>query len=456
MKKFLLTVVLGASAALVAQSTPAPPAQTSGTDAQANAQAQGGQKTIKDPAEFNAYMTATTLTDPAQKASALESFAQQYPSSVVKEDALEGAMAEYQKAGNAAKASQVATTLTQTNPNNVAALAVLVYGKRQAANQSQNPAQQQQLMADASALAQRGLTALQGRTKPPDTTDADFQKRQQIFSVIFNGAIGQAALLSKDYPSAQTHLLEAVKNNPNDVNDVYPLALAYLTAKPAAAPATAPGQAPPQDPVYDQAQLNGLWFIARAANLAPSVPQIANFGKGKYKAFHGSDEGWDQLLAQAKNTPLPPQGFTITKYIPPSPAEQAKKMIQEKPFTDMGFGEWIFILTNGSPEDANTIWDKIKGKMLKFQGRVTQPSSGSLGMAVTADGIEANKTEVQIAMKTPLRTPPAAGTDYQVEAVPESYTPNPFIMNMDQGAPIGSSAKKAPAKKTTTKKKSSK
>jgi hypothetical protein len=456
MKKFLLTVVLGASAVLVAQSTPAQ-AQTSGTDAQANAQAQGGQKTIKDPAEFNAYMTATTLTDPAQKAASLESFAQQYPSSVVKEDALEGAMAEYKKAGSAAKASQVANTLIQTNPSNVAALAVLVYGKRQAANQTQNPAQQQQLMSDASTLALRGLAALQGRTKPPDTSDADFQKRQQIFGVIFNGAIGQAALLNKDFPSAQSHLLEAVKNNPNDVNDVYPLALAYLTAKPAAAPAQSPGQAPPQDPVYDQAQLNGLWFIARAANLAPSVPQIASFGKGKYKAFHGSEEGWDQLLAQAKNAPLPPQGFTITKYIPPSPAEQAKKMIQEKPFTDMGFGEWIFILTNGSQDDANSIWDKIKGKMLKFQGRVTQPGTGSLGMAVTADGIEANKTEVKIAMKSPLRTPPAAATDFQVEAVPESYTPNPFIMNMDQGAPIGSSAtKKAPAKKTTTKKKSSK
>src|SRR5712671_799657 len=363
MKKFLLTVVLGASAVMAAQSTPAQPAQTTGTDAQANAQAQGGQKTIKDPAEFNAYMTATTLTDPTQKAAALESFAQQYPSSVVKEDALEGAMAEYQKAGNAAKASQVASTLVQTNPNNVAALAVLVYGKRQAANQSQNPAQQQQLMSDASSLAQRGLSALQGRNKPADMSDADFQKRQQIFSVIFNGAIGQAALLSKDYPSAQSHLLEAVKNNPNDVNDVYPLALAYLTQKPTAQPQ---GQAPAQDPAYDQAQLNGLWFIARAANLAPSVPAIANFGKSSYKKFHGSDEGWDQLLAQAKNSPLPPQGFTVTKYVPPSPAEQAADMVKKGDFTNMGFGEWIFILTSGNQEAANTIWDKIKGKMLKF------------------------------------------------------------------------------------------
>jgi len=186
--------------------------------------------------------------------------------------------------------------------------------------------------------------------------------------------------------------------------------------------------------------------------LAPSVPAIANFGKSSYKKFHGSDEGWDQLLAQAKNSPLPPQGFTITKYVPPSPAEQAADMVKKGDFTNMGFGEWIFILTSGNQDAANTIWDKIKGKMLKFQGRVTEPGTSELGLAVTADGIDAKKTEVKIAMKPPLRTAPAAGTDIQVQAVPETYTPNPFIMNMDQGTPIGSSAtKKAPAKKATKK-----
>src|SRR5438105_114542 len=148
MKKSLVTVVLAMSIALLAQTNPPQPAGApQGGAPAAGAQpgaAQSGQKTIKDPAEFNAYMTATTLTDPNQKAASLEAFAQQYPSSVVKEDALEGAMAEYQKAGNAPKASQTANTLVQTNPSNVAALAVLVYGKRQAANQATTPATQGQ------------------------------------------------------------------------------------------------------------------------------------------------------------------------------------------------------------------------------------------------------------------------------------------------------------------------
>src|SRR3954464_2051793 len=115
MKKFLVAVVLAFAATVFAQN-----------DA---AQQQGAsqQKTIKDPAEYNSYITATGLTDPAQKAAALEAFVQQYPNSVVKEDALAAAMAAYQQAGNLAKSADVAARILQTNPNNVPAIAVSVF-----------------------------------------------------------------------------------------------------------------------------------------------------------------------------------------------------------------------------------------------------------------------------------------------------------------------------------------
>src|SRR5438445_688627 len=87
------------------------------------------QKVIKDPTEYNAYITATQLTDPNQKAAALETFVTTYPNSVVKEDALATEMAAYQQAGNAAKSAEVAQRVLQANPNNVPALVVTVYGK---------------------------------------------------------------------------------------------------------------------------------------------------------------------------------------------------------------------------------------------------------------------------------------------------------------------------------------
>ncbi|HEX4757142.1 MAG TPA: hypothetical protein VH308_04135, partial [Terracidiphilus sp.] len=47
------------------------------------------QITIQNPAEFNAYQQASTQSDPAAKASALEEFLKNYPQSVVKKAVLD-------------------------------------------------------------------------------------------------------------------------------------------------------------------------------------------------------------------------------------------------------------------------------------------------------------------------------------------------------------------------------
>src|SRR4051812_47566154 len=178
MKKFLVAVVLATATAAFAQ--------TDATQQQGATQGAPQQKTIKDPAEYNSYITATGLTDPAQKAAALEAFVQQYPNSVVKEDALAAAMAAYQQAGNLAKSADVAARILQTNPNNVPAIAVSVFTKRQQAVNTNNVA----LMNEAGDLAVRGLQALQTWTKPEGVSDADFQKQKAGLNTIFNGAAG--------------------------------------------------------------------------------------------------------------------------------------------------------------------------------------------------------------------------------------------------------------------------
>src|SRR5258706_2684529 len=85
--------------------------------------AQANQKKgIKDQAEYNAYVAAIQQTDVNAKISGLEAFSQQYPNSVVKEDALEALLGAYQQPFNAAKVEDVAQRLLVINPNNVKAL----------------------------------------------------------------------------------------------------------------------------------------------------------------------------------------------------------------------------------------------------------------------------------------------------------------------------------------------
>src|SRR6476660_7502324 len=211
MKNTLLAFVLG-MAGLAAAQQPAAPAQPAGTQPAASQPAASPaaspaapqqKKEIKDPAEYNAYVGAVQQTDPRAKVSALESFLQQFPNSVMKVDALEQLMAAYEQTNNSAKMSEAANRLLQADPNNLRALALLAYSKRRAAESNQNP---QQNLSEAAQAGEHGLQALQGAAKPEGMSDADFQKLKTQTSVIFNGVVGLNALQNKNYPKAQQHL----------------------------------------------------------------------------------------------------------------------------------------------------------------------------------------------------------------------------------------------------------
>ena len=54
----------------------------------------------------------------------------------------------------------------------------------------------------------------------------------------------------------------------------------------------------------------------------------------------------------------------------PTPAEQAHKMVTKTPPDKMDFATWEFVLTNGSQEDQDTVWNAIKGKAVQMNGTV--------------------------------------------------------------------------------------
>src|SRR6266700_3278838 len=77
------------------------------------AQDPGGQITIKDPAEYNAYQMFSTQTDPKQKASAGDSFLEKYPQSVVKKPILDSLLDIYQQLQAPDKVLDTANKLLQ-------------------------------------------------------------------------------------------------------------------------------------------------------------------------------------------------------------------------------------------------------------------------------------------------------------------------------------------------------
>jgi tetratricopeptide (TPR) repeat protein len=437
MKKILVTVVLGLAATAAAQSA-AQPAQQPSQPAAPAAQGQppAAAPVIKDPAEYNAYVGAIKQTDPAAQISGLEAFMTQYPNSVMKVAALETLMQDYQRMNNQQKTIDTATKLVNVDPNNVRALALLAFIDRLKA-QGGDPNAKQDLV-DAKKYGQMGLDALPKFSKPEGTSDADFQKMKDQMTGIFNAAIGIAALTDKDYDTARKALRAAVDSSPDSQKDfavVYPLALGYA------------GPTPP-DPKYPPDPLNAIWYAARASVVAPTPQyqqQIEKYAKNQYMKYHGGDDGWTDVLAQAKANPTQPANFSIKPA--PTPPEQAHNMVVATPPEKMDFATWEFVLSNGKQEDQDVVWNAIKGKPVQMNGTVIKATATEFQIAGSSDDIDAKKPDITLTFeqKVPLRLIPKEGASLDFQGEPASYTPNPFMMVMEKGKLLTPTpAKKAP------------
>jgi len=449
MKKILVTVMLGAAALAVAQDAakPAQPPQGQAAQAQPSASPAPAQAApsaapaqapvIKDPAEYNAYVGAIQQKDPAAQISGLEAFMTQYPNSVMKVAALQTLMQDYQQTNNQQKTIDTATKLVAADPANVRAMALLAFFNRLKAQGGDANAKQD--LVDAKKYGQMGLDNLPKFSKPEGTSDADFQKMKNQMTGIFNAAIGIAALTDKDYATARTALRAAVDSSPDSQKDfsvVYPLALAYAGPTPA-------------DPNVAPDPINAIWFAARASTVAPNPQyqqQIEKYAKGQYVKYHAGEDGWTDVLAQAKANPDPPAGFTIKPA--PSPAEQAHNMVVATPPDKMDFATWQFVFTNGSKEDQDAVWNAIKGKAVQMNGTVIHATATEFQIAGSSDDIDAKKADITLTFeeKVPLRLIPKDGASLDFQGEPASYTPSPFMMVMEHGKLLKAAAP-APVKK---------
>ena len=418
MKKILLAVVLGVAVVAVAQDAAQPAQGQPGAAAQG--QAQG--PVIKDPAEYNAYVAAVQQKDTNAKISGLEAFVTQYPNSVMKNQALELLMGAYQQAGNMQKTTDTATKLVTADPCNMRALALLAYFDRIRAQGGDPNALQ--LLGDAKKYGEQGMGCW------PKVTDPEISKpdmKKQMTS-IFQSAIGIAECQNKNYPACITGLKQVVEANPTDFSVVYPLALAYL------------GQTPPDSQ-------NGIWFAARAAAVAPEQNKagIEKYARSQYIKFHGGDDGWAELLAAAKAN-----GPQVEIKPAPTPAEQAHDMVQKTPADKMDFAQWEFVLTNGSQEDQDAVWNVIKGKAVQMNGTVISTAPDQFMIAGSSDDIDAKKPDITLKFedKVPVKLIPKDGASFDFQGEPASYTPNPFMMVMEKGRILNAK----PAATTPTKK----
>src|SRR5271154_5854807 len=346
--------------------------------------AQAGQVQMS-AAEYAAYNSAIGQTTPQTKAPALESYLTAYPQSAVKASVLQMLMQTY-SSFDPTKAIDAADRLLQLQPNNVGAITVEVYFRKPSADQLSDPTAKQAALDPAAQFAQKGLAA----TKPADMAQADFDKAKTAGTPYYYSAIATAALNKKETATAITNYKSELSSVPVEqttqpgpiLQDTYFLGLAYL-------------QSPPPDLV------NCSFYVARFVAFAPEPykSQMLPTAQYCYKKFHGNADGYDQVATAAAANLNPPSTLTVTPA--PKPADIVAQTIASTPdLATLALSDKEFILTNGKPEDADKVWQTVKGKSVEIPGAVVIESTPTvLKVAVSDDAVQSKTADFTFNLK---------------------------------------------------------
>ncbi|MBZ5509617.1 MAG: hypothetical protein LAN70_00455 [Acidobacteriia bacterium] len=132
------------------------------------------QMTIKDPAEYDAYVKVVQTPNPTERVQAVERFLRQYPNSVVKAEALKLLMMAYQQLKNEDEAVRTAERLLECEPANLRALALVAYTYHECA--ARNGSDARKCSDNAAKYGHQGLEVLRKEQEPPDgMTDDEFK-----------------------------------------------------------------------------------------------------------------------------------------------------------------------------------------------------------------------------------------------------------------------------------------
>jgi hypothetical protein len=382
------------------------------------------QTVIKDATESNAYTAALNLSDPAQKAAALEAFLTTYPASAAKLDALDQMMVAYQQAGDTDRVEATARRILEAEPNHVRALAIVVFLERSRATAKGDAA----LADDAGARAEAGLKALEAWPRQAAMSEADEARVRLSMTAIFQGALGFRALQHKDWAEAKRRYSQAILAGGDDLTNVYQLSIAELEAQPI-------------DP-------EGFWWAARAwslagaANNSAAQASIEKYAKAKYRRYHGGEDGWDAITAQAAAGGPVPEGFAVKPA--PTPAELAVMAVAQYGADDLSFSDWEFILSmrDASPANADAaakVWVAIQakqagGKRLQIPVLVISVQPGGLDVAIAEDNQKSGVADMHVILDGPAQPPPKAGAMIQVVGVISAYSIKPVRFTMEHGS----------------------
>jgi hypothetical protein len=200
-----------------------------------------------------------------------------------------------------------------------------------------------------------------------------------------------------------------------------------------------------------------LFYYARAGTFEgtgaadPAVrKQALDFAKRQYKSYHGSDEGFNEvLIAQAKANAIMPADFaTKIRSATDINNEQALKE-EEAAKQNPQLALWKQLKgTLTSPDGANYFNSSMKDALIPtLKGKVVSIEPAVKPKTVVMALEDGTTPDVTLKFDTSLPGKVEPGTELSFEGVPQSYTATPFmvVFNVDKDKLHGWTGKNAPA-----------
>ena len=254
--------------------------------------AQAGESSVE------AYANAMKQVRVADQIAALEHYLTLSQNSILKQDALEVLIWDYQRMGSTEHVNQRASDLMKLDPANPVAVAAQAEQTGPQATTSSKEDRKRRIIS-----AQAALAALERLRQPEGMQNGDFAALRRRVESRLNGLLGLAYVDREEYQLARTPLQQAVAVDPGNPQYAYALGLALLYGK-------------ESDPA------NAFLYLARAVNLTEGTAagaQIAEFSRREYHKAGGKDSDWgrfvvaagvpasrsSQQVALASNTPPP-------------------------------------------------------------------------------------------------------------------------------------------------------
>jgi tetratricopeptide (TPR) repeat protein len=389
------------------------------------------QPQCKDQQECDLYNAILQDNNPKTKLDKLQQWDKQYPDSAFKKVRRTLLITTYAAAGQPKEAVSVAKQSLADDPKDFNALYYTMFLTRQLYGTNQQPA----VLDDGEKAAKALLGDLD--TPPPGVAADKWATLRPALEVLAHVTLGFVGMQRKNWDGAEAELKKALQVKPNNSEVDYMLGFTLASKKENSA---------------------ALFYYGRAASFDGEGGLTAQQRQGvqtevqkMYLVYHGSADGFTDLLAAAKTQPNPPDGYHI-----PSKAELAKASAQAEAADAEKFAKehpelalWKNIKTQLTGADgANYFQSGMKGaKIPTLRGKVVKLEPALRPKTLILALEDGTTPDATLKFEMPLPGKVEDGTELTFEGVPDSYTTAPFmvVFTVEKEDLHGWTGKNAPA-----------